>query len=242
MSYSYPTSYKPKSLEAQAKILKKYFKGLKLPEVPDSVLHSTDGEALFLIPHWRLLGTYQEACEKAWQWLSESRKTYKYLDFSQVRQTEKKAKMWETAPDVLVLPCQLGHKYAGISIREARESFGESEVGLGAYEAFIVTLTHPERFEKWDELDMDLAGDEVKLGDDAGFDYSAFLGFYDGRVRFGYRYLDDPRDDFGSASGFVPQTLSNLAPRNLEAFGSLSEDTCLRQAVGTGIECKKTHN
>jgi hypothetical protein len=108
--------------------------------------------------------------------------------------------------DILILALQLGRHHRGCSTRRARECFVVNEYGLGSFSGATIALTHPERFVRSEELDMDLPGDEF---DDpvfaARFDHAPSLCFRDDELKFDTYYVDYADQDFGSASGFVPQ-------------------------------------
>ena len=108
--------------------------------------------------------------------------------------------------DILILALQLGRLHRGRSTRRARECFVANEYGLGSLSGASIALTHPERFVRSEELDMDLPGDEFDdPGDVARFARAPRLYFSDDRLKFGSRYVGSTLQYFGSASGFVPQ-------------------------------------
>ncbi len=120
---------------------------------------------------------------------------------------EKLAEVAKQQPgDILILALQLGRLHRGRSTRRARECFVANEYGLGSLSGASIALTHPERFVRSEELDMDLPGDEFDDPDDGDrFDHAPDLYFFDDRLMFGTRYVGNASQYFGSASGFVPQ-------------------------------------
>lgn len=244
MSSTYPPGFQPKTIAEQTKVLTKYFKKLKVPE--DYSAEKYEGEAFYLIPHWKTLGTYHEACEKVIGLLKDSRDTYSYLTISpaRLRQTEKKAAMWNQAENVLIIPCQLGQKHAGKSPESARGDFSENEIGLGVYEAAIIALTHPERFQTYSELDMDLVGDEYDYPvGDVRFARCPAL-FFDGRLEFVYRWIVKPDERFGAASAFVsvaPQVKLELRPLDPIDPLDLTLENAIRVCKEAGLTITKTY-
>jgi hypothetical protein len=108
--------------------------------------------------------------------------------------------------DILIIAAQLGQRHRGRPTRRARECFVANEFGLGWLIGGAIALTHPERFVRFEELDMDLPGDEF---DDPvardRFVHAPYLFFRDGKLgagagRCGFAYEYD-----GSVSGFLPQ-------------------------------------
>ena len=107
--------------------------------------------------------------------------------------------------DILIVAAQLGLRHRGRSVRRAREVFVPSEFGLGSLEVGSIVLTHPERLVRWEELQMDLAGDEF-LGA-VGEPSAPCLDCYDDEVKFDARWIGYPSEGCGSVSGFFPQCL-----------------------------------
>jgi len=105
--------------------------------------------------------------------------------------------------DIWIIPAQLGLRHRGRSIRLAWELFTSDEFGLDALSVLAITLTHPERFVRLEQLHIDIAGNEWSLGGGGEFAHSAYLSFSAEKLKFGCRLLDNPSDSFGSASGFV---------------------------------------
>jgi len=128
-----------------------------------------------------------------------------------LRQHERTAKKLEALAeqqkgyDILVVAAQFGLRHRGRSVRRAREVFTANEFGLGAFEIGCMLLTHPERLQNYDDLWIDCAGDEYAPAADGDFSFAPFFYFDGGRVEFGSSWFDDAYDDFGSASGFLPQ-------------------------------------
>ncbi|HEV7423695.1 MAG TPA: hypothetical protein VGO21_00740, partial [Candidatus Paceibacterota bacterium] len=56
--------------------------------------------------------------------------------------------------DILVVAAQLGMRHRGRSDRRAREVFVRNEFGFDSVMGGAVTLTHPERFVRWEQLHM----------------------------------------------------------------------------------------
>ncbi|MFZ5364999.1 MAG: hypothetical protein ACOZBH_02235 [Patescibacteria group bacterium] len=107
--------------------------------------------------------------------------------------------------DFWVFPFQFGMRHRGRSVRRVRVLFTESEFGLGAYEAAVLLLTHPDRITGANQLYMDCAG--IEYSPDAGGDFFACLvfdwrGFY-GPFVLNYYGTNDFDGQWGACSGFL---------------------------------------
>ncbi|TSC94061.1 MAG: Uncharacterized protein CEN87_657 [Parcubacteria group bacterium Licking1014_1] len=107
--------------------------------------------------------------------------------------------------EILIIAAQLGLRHRGRSTRRAREVFVQNEFGLTSAMGCSIALTHPERFVRYEELDIDLPGDEFDPDGGASFGRAPCLDCGGGEVRFGAEGVDRPSLCSGSASGFVPQ-------------------------------------
>jgi len=107
--------------------------------------------------------------------------------------------------DILIIAAQLGMRHRGCSTRRAREVFVANEYGLGSLMGCSIALTHPERFVQFEELDMDLPGDEFSPGGGGRFDGAPFLYFDDDGLGFYTDGCGSAYGGCGSASGFLPQ-------------------------------------
>lgn len=217
--YGYLSGYSPKPFADQIARLKALF-----PELGDTDLElasqplPANAEGWFPIPRWEKISrTYHEACLKVFTLIGQTRdgKFYNYregeIDPRHLRQHERSVAMWKKVGDaqkdrdILVVPAQFGLRHRGRSVRRAREVMNASEFGLGAFAVGIMLLTHPERLMTYDDLWIDCAGDEFAPGADGRFVGAPFFDFIDGRVKFGAIDFAYARDDYGSASGFLPQ-------------------------------------
>ncbi|MFC1802282.1 hypothetical protein ACFLY7_02475 [Patescibacteria group bacterium] len=108
--------------------------------------------------------------------------------------------------DILIVAGQLGMRHRGRSVRRACEVFVFNEFGLGSLAVGSIILTHPERIVRWEELGMDCSGDEFSSGAGGSFSCAPFFYFDDGGVRFDANEVDYAGDNYGSTSGFVPQS------------------------------------
>jgi hypothetical protein len=227
--YGYPQEYKgPKLIEQQIKAIAEIF-GLdpasaleyakKLPVLPDGA------EGWFAIPSVDALAAkhfpevtdpvekYCRALQLVHQKIAESRSFYNYrygqIDTAHIkvslRTQEMMQKIAETQKgDILIIAAQLGKRHGGRSVRRAREVFVANEYGLTSVAGGSIVLVHPERLVRWEELDMDMAGDEFSDGGGGFFGHAPCFCF-SGRVGFGTEDVSHPGDHYGSASGFVSQ-------------------------------------
>jgi len=219
-SRGYLSGYKPKSITEQTNRLCELFPSLGYADakLADGTLPS-NAEGWFAIPKWeKIAPTYNEAVQKVLDMIKQTRggKFYNYRDGQlgpeRLRQTAKTASVFQKLGDeqkdhdILVVPAQFGIHHRGRSVRRAREVFASNESGLGAFAIGIMLLTHPERLQHYDDLWIDCSGDEYDDPDsDVRFDDAPFFYFYDGEVKFDASWFAYASDNYGSASGFVPQ-------------------------------------
>lgn len=122
------------------------------------------------------------------------------------RTAEKMKVIAEQQPgDILIIVAQLGMRHRGRSSRRSREVFVENEFGLTSISVGSIVLTHPERLVRWEELDMDCAGEEFSDDGDVRFDHAPSFFFDGGKVRFDTRLVSNAVDVYGTASAFGPQ-------------------------------------
>ena len=229
-SSSYPKEYKgPKPIVDQIKAIAKIF-GLdpsqaiefakNLPALPEGA------EGWFAIPSIDALAKkhfpevtdpvqkYCQAVQLVHAKIAASRSFYNYCE-GQVTPAQLRVRahtahaldlIAETQKgDILIVAAQLGMRHRVKSVRRAREVFMANEFGLGSLAVGSIVLTHPERLVRWEELDMDCAGDEFSPEADGVFSLSPFFSFNDGEVWFGSGFVGGPGGCFGSVSGFLSQ-------------------------------------
>ena len=217
-SYVYPSGYAPKPLSEQIQTLATLFgldpaKALayaeNLPELPQGA------ESWFAVVKDGALGeSHGQALERVLEAIGQKRKFYNYregeLSDQHIRLSERTKDALERLSgeqegDILVIPAQHGLRHRGKSIRRARETFVANEFGLDSVSVGCIALTHPERFQKSEELDIDCAGDEYSPDADGQFGGSLCLLFNFGRLEFDDWWLSNASSYDGSASGFLPQ-------------------------------------
>lgn len=228
-SYRYPNEYKcAKPIEEQIKAIAEIYNldlnsaleyAKNLPTLPKGA------EGWFAVPSLAAIARkhFPEITDPAEQYCAAirlaldkfraSRSFYNYRENEivpeRLRMHVRTAQMLEkiaeaqNGSDILIIPCQLGMRHRGKSVRRARETFMANEFGLGSLIGASIALTHPERYVRSDELDTDLPGDEFSE-DGESFDEAPCLCF-DDEVEFGAFDVDYANDGFGSASGFLPQ-------------------------------------
>jgi hypothetical protein len=161
-------------------------------------------------PHER----YCRAVLLMFEKLKESRKFYNYregeITVDRLRQHARTAMMLERIGetqrgDLLVIPSQFGLRHAGRSVRRGRAVYAKTEFGHGALAVGSMTLTHPKRFVRWEQLHTDCAGDGFAPEADGVFSRAPFFDFDGGKVKFGARPVADAHDQCGTSSGFLPQ-------------------------------------
>jgi len=147
--------------------------------------------------------------------IADSRSFYNYRESQitpaqlrvAVRTADAMAQITKTqdASDILIIAAQLGLRHRGKSVRRAREVFVTDEFGLGSLIVGSITLMHPERFVRWEQLHIDCAGDEFNSGAGGEFGSAPYFSCDDGEVRFRTCWVGDTDACYGSASGFLPQ-------------------------------------
>lgn len=229
-SYTYPPEYKgPKSIQQQIKAMAEIFTldpanalefAKNLPELPSGA------EGWFAIPSIDALAAkhfpevsnpmekYCRAIGLIHEKLGNSRTFYNYrngqIDHQHlkvhIRTINALATIREQQKgDILIVATQMGMRHRGRSVRRAREVFAANEFGLNSLAVGSIALTHPERFVRSAELDIDCAGDEWSSGGVGQFDKAPFFRFGGGRLKFDAFVLDYASAFYGSASGFLPQ-------------------------------------
>ena len=101
----------------------------------------------------------------------------------------------EQKGDIWIIDGQLAMKHRGRSVRRACVCFTGSEFGLDPIAGGSIALTHPERFVRSSELDMDLAGAEFTPGADGGFSGAPDFFFYGEIADSEWQAEQEPEDD-----------------------------------------------
>lgn len=217
-TYVYPKKYRIKGITEQTNILRQLFPGIgfaneKLVEAP----LPQHAEGYFAIPKWQTLGkTYEEAFLKVIAVIAKQRRFYNYregaLGANRLRLTKRTSQFLEKLAaeqkgyDILVVPAQFGLRHRGRSVRRAIECVVSNEFGLDPFSVAIMILTHPERFEKYEDLCVDCSGCEYDYpGDAARWSRALYFRFDDGELVLNAWFLGVAFDRFGAASGFSPQ-------------------------------------
>ncbi len=230
-TYAYPTEYKGlKPIEEQIMAIAKIYGldptvALKLAKSLPNLPKGAEGNAAW--PSVDILGKkyfpkVQSAEEKycavanlVLDKIGSSRSFYNYRKgeltanrFRVIARTANTIAQIEKAQksEILIAPVQLGMLHRGRSVRRAREVFTPNEFGLETVIAGSIVLVHPERLVRFEELDMDLAGNEFAPDADGEFSHAAYLYFRVDKAKFGARGVDGPSDDCGAASGFFSQS------------------------------------
>ena len=222
--YIYPSEYKPLSITEQVKALQKVPAFAEL----DANWALNEADAWYdslTLPDWietplvyvwhESAGGYHNALDLVLKAIAKERKFHNYREGQLIperlrqheatREAELKLKA-DQPGDFLIVPSQAGDRWGNYSVKEVRESYDEGEFGLGAVAEGCRVISHPNRLVRWEELDMDCAGDEFDEPDaDGRFDHAPYFGFDDGRVEFDTGWADDAGDAYGSASGVLPQ-------------------------------------
>lgn len=222
-TYGYPDGYSGvRALEEQATILREQYQFPLKPFAKVEVL--PDGaEGLWVIPLIQWIAPAQ--CEHPYNYgvdfvqerLGKSRAFKNWrkgqTGHEYLRQSEHSLRMWnqltlaqgsgELTP---VVPAQFGLRHRGRSVRRARALFVKNEFGLGAYAGGVMLLTHPEREQVWEQLHMDLSGDEFAPGAGGRFVDAPIFRWGDGELHFHTYRVGFFCERYGSVSAFFPQS------------------------------------
>lgn len=223
-TWCYPEEFAPKAIIDQINILHQLFPELSIDLalkfvseiLPNIIAPDIDGSWFpSAIPAWEKIGrTYNEAVEKILKVLAGTRLYYNQCE-SELRsqflqQQERSILMYEELKrqqpgDIKIVYSQFGMRHRGRSTRRGIEVFHPDECGHGLFSGAALTLTHPERFVRWEQLHADFPGD--KYGPDGGgsFSRAPFLRFSVGRVETGPRSVGKASGLCGSASWLLPQ-------------------------------------
>ncbi len=229
--YTYPKEYKgPKPIKEQIESIAKLF-GLdpshayefakSLPrELPEGA------EGWFAIPSIEVVAKkhFPEVTDPAEQYcqiqimilkmLGESRSFYNYregqINSQSLRMHARTAHALDLIKevqkgDILIAAGQLGMRHRGRSVRRAREFIVGNEYGFDSIIVGSIALTHPERFVRWEELDIDCPGAEFKPSDGHEFSGAPIFRFDGVKLWFGANEVVFAYGRCGSASGFLPQ-------------------------------------
>lgn len=121
--------------------------------------------------------------------------------------------------DILLIPAQFGLLHRGESVQVARTRLRPREFGLGLFEGTCMLLVHPNREQKYEQLHIDLPGDE-SCDPDVSSDHDLAPHFYfssgevyrgsevyrGGKIRLGMTKVTETGID-GSVTGFMPLLL-----------------------------------
>ena len=229
--YTYPSEFKPRPIGEQVEMIAKNF-GLDgtqayefiktLPTLPEG------SEEWFAIPKISAIRKinfptitdpatlYCEAVKMVLGKLAEHRSFKNYREGqitpNRLRQHSRTAEFLaqleaEQPGDIIIIAVQHGMKHRGESVRRARETFASNEFGLGSFALGCMTLVHPERYVRWEELDTDCAGDEFSPDADGSFSECPRFRFGACRLEFDANVVSLAYDFFGSASAFLPQAI-----------------------------------
>ncbi len=217
-SYTYPRGYELKGITEQVAILKWFFPELKDATFDESVAVRSlplNAEGWFAIPRWEKLGSsYNKAVCRLFGAFQS--KLYNNHDFEigpeYLRQHQKTVKAFQKlgeeqkGHDILIVPCQFGLQYRGLSVRRAREFMNSQEFGLGAFPVGIMLLTHPRRLivdSFGEDLLIRCAGDEFSPRANGVFSKAPLFLFCNNKIVFSSCWLADFVDRFGSVSAFL---------------------------------------
>lgn len=193
----------------------------------------------FTFPAWQTKDkTYSEAVNQTLKEIKKTRPFYSLLKIASenIRETERKQEMIKqcTKDGLVAIDVQLGEKYKGKSVKEARELFENNEFGLGAYEVGQILLQEPDILEDFNSLWLDCAGDEFEYpGDNARFGHAPCFDFSYSKVSFSTLRVGHACGHCGSVAAFIPQ---NLETRNIDTSDNLKLDQAIKLLKDNGYK------
>ena len=205
------------SLGYTIEFLEKVFPTLKLPDWAEGWFASPSVDALaarFFPKVKDPAARYCEAVKIILAKIAESRSFYNYREGqitpNRYRMNAETAKamalvMAQQKGDVIVLPGQFGMRHRGRSVRRGREMMIYPEFGPGAVTVGSMLLAHPARLVSYNDLWIDVPGDEFDCVGDGRFGDAPYLRFAGYEVEFGTYDVDDAGGRYGSASASIPQ-------------------------------------
>ena len=215
-NYGYPLDFYFRSIADQLKVWGKHFSDFDNSYVPSLVCRPlpSGAEHWGIIPKPSKLGSnYHEALDKMLGLVAKQSKFQNWqggeLGPDYLQLVEKTAQIIaqmekETPGDFLVLPYQFGMRWRGKSVRRAQVLFDDNEFGLGPYEIAALLLAHPNRISGLEQLYIDCAGCEYRLGASGRFGFCLCFFWGSGHERLGLVCggVDDADSNFGAGSAF----------------------------------------
>jgi len=160
-----------------------------------------------------LLANYSDTLSQVHQELSRQRKFYNYaskftnpkcLQTCDRTQIAMQRIAQSQRGDLLVIAAQLGLRWRGYSVDAAARHYAPNEFGLTSVSVASIVLVHPERLTRWEELDMQCAGDRIRTGKDCPWDRTPILHCHDDIIKYNAVNNGDPYTCYGSATAFLP--------------------------------------
>ena len=224
VAYGYPVEYRGmKPIDEQIRAL-----GKALRVSPDHALafartienrprHRLAEGPMAMISPWAF-GTYCETASVLFEALAKSRKEvgdsfYNYRGgqivpdrFRLSESTEAGYREIEKVQEgpIWIIDAQVGREHGGKSPRYAVDCFEDREFGFDAVAGGGHAIVHPERYKRWEELDLDLPGTETAPDQPGVFSHVACLKRVGGKLGFVGRRLGFARVVLGAGSFFLP--------------------------------------
>lgn len=215
--YGYPGGFAFRSISEQVSRLRKLFPGIGFA---DEMLAERPlprhAEGWVAIPRWQIIGaTYGGAFGKVLTKIADTRSDglcnhcEGKLGRNHLRQTMRTEAAFsrleadQRGYDILVVAVQLGRRHRGRSVDESRAGFRANEFGLNAFPVATTLLVHPERFERYEDLGIDCAGDEYVTGSVVDCARSPCFFWCSGKLRFDAGCTRNMHSSFGTASAFL---------------------------------------
>lgn len=217
-SLGYPTTFRSKSPQTQAEILRELFpeelgdEKLNLEIIERNKLKEGFDWAVF--PNYdRLSQKYHVAISMVLEKIAKQRSFANNLVLAEdtVKLSLRTAQFWaairrKQRGGLVLVPVQTGLKFRGMSPALSEDRLMSNEFGLGLLWASVYLLTHPERLEDYPDLGIDCIGSRTEnLYGKTDHPWSMVPMFYmDRGILTLEAYPDtEPHKRFGSASGLI---------------------------------------
>jgi len=228
--HGYPENYQPPSIAEQAAILKQFFPNLDVEGLEKYsaiyprrlAIAELNADGVSVIPKWYKLcsqaPSYQAVVVLVLEALSRcyhgrfTNAVFGPVEYGSIlMETKEKAgackylNSLNVLSDTLVLPTQLGARWVGVSINDARKNIEkyEDEFPLGLYEVGILLLTHQNRFQNDTDLKIDCAGDCYQYSKDHQYPYAPCFSYERGKLTVGTRIQSYANPAYGTATAFA---------------------------------------
>ncbi|MEK7514202.1 MAG: hypothetical protein AAB587_00025, partial [Patescibacteria group bacterium] len=178
-------------LEVQEKRLSPFLNCSVVKTSGNTLSKHPEAEGRFIIPSWQEVSSdYTEAVEKVFFVLWQTRAFENYLE-GELYLERCHEESWildiflSIGKKARIIKAQMGRKYQGLSINDAKNSFAFGERGLGVFEAACIILGNPRRFSNENDLVLLCPGDICLVKGQEGDEVRVPMFYFrKGKLRF----------------------------------------------------------